>query len=667
MDVDTIQAAGRSSVGEERRAVSVPLEPSRQPQYTVGYVYDPVMMSHWRPGLDHPEQPERISRIYQIIKDNKLLNKMKRIPIRRVRHEEVLLVHSAVHLAKVLEISSFTEEYILESDAFYNELSLYVSPKTPLAAELSAGGVIEATLAVARNELKKTFAIVRPPGHHAEPEEHMGFCFFNNVAIAVRTVQQMTNIRKILILDWDVHHGNGTQKAFYDDPSVLYMSLHRYEGGRFYPCGPFGSMEMSGEGDGVGYSVNIPWPEKGMRDADYLHAFYHVVMPIAREFAPELVIISAGFDAADGDELGECHVSPAGYAHMTHMLSSLAGGRLVVALEGGYNLDAISNSALAVARMIVGEEPPELAPMVASETGTETVYQVAKEQSKYWKSVVPKAVEPREELEPLTFSIPELLKAHRQDYMYRHHNMLQIPLLTQNTEERFGTQIMCTPDINDNKTMVIFLHEFGNIQVEFDSIVKGTLHEEHSYLVDCSRQVVDWVREEGYSLLDVNIHAKPVEGTEKKRGAQAPAEQELITYLWDNYVLLSKAKCLILIGHGSACQTLMLLMNTRPNSMMRRTLAILQIVGNGRVPLTPKDSKEAVELKAWYAKHSLVIIPKNHRLLSEKPLKRHGRLWVIEETKPVKLMMKALPAIQKYVRQAMAALPRDDALVNGDS
>ncbi|EGN99896.1 hypothetical protein SERLA73DRAFT_180181 [Serpula lacrymans var. lacrymans S7.3] len=361
-----------------------------------------------------------------------------------------------------------TPQDIIDSEAYYESLSVYVVNGTPAAARLSCGGVIEACLAVARGELKKTFAIVRPPGHHAEPDEHMGFCFFNNVAIATRVVQLLTPMKKILILDWDVHHGNGTQRAFYDDPSVLYISLHRYESGQFYPCGTFGSMVSCGEGPGLGYSVNIPWPEKGMTDADYIHAFQQVVMPIAMEFSPDLVIISAGFDAADGDELGECHVTPTGFAHMTHMLASLAGGRLVVALEGGYNMDASASSAVAVARVILGEAPPELPPQIATEVGTETVYQVAVEQSKYWKSVNPKACEPREDVTENTFSIPEILKAHRQHYLYSKHNMLQVPLMTAEYEERFGTQVMCTNDLLENKTLVVFVHEFGNLRVELN-------------------------------------------------------------------------------------------------------------------------------------------------------------------------------------------------------
>jgi histone deacetylase 6 len=172
--------------------------------------------------------------------------------------------------------SDMTTADIIQAEEYYESLSLYVMGGTTRAARLSCGGVIEACLSVARNELKKTFAIVRPPGHHAEPDDAMGFCFFNNVAVGIRVVQQLTPLKRILILDWDVHHGevaatqireislfhcysfsrfctgNGTQRAFYDDPSVLYISLHRYENGRFYPCGPFGSMESCGEGRGLG-------------------------------------------------------------------------------------------------------------------------------------------------------------------------------------------------------------------------------------------------------------------------------------------------------------------------------------------------------------------------------------------------------------------------------
>ncbi|KAG6842184.1 hypothetical protein C0991_001677 [Blastosporella zonata] len=387
--------AGPSTLQHEPtppRSASVPLASS---PFTVGYVYSAEMMSHFCP-TGHPETPERISHIYNALTLNHHIKKMKNIHIRPVKKEEALLVHSEDHWDKVQAIKDMTDQEMANSIDYYDQLSLYIMQGTTRAALLSCGGVIEACLAVARGELQKSFAIVRPPGHHAEPDEHMGFCFFNNVAVAARVVQQLTHVKKILILDWDVHHGNGTQRAFNDDPSVLYISIHRYEQGDFYPCGTFGSMHSSGEGAGLGYSVNIPWPEKGMTDADYIYAFQKIVMPIAMEFSPELVIISAGFDAAQGDDLGECQVSPAGYAHMTHMLAGLAGGRLVVALEGGYNLDSISNSALAVTGVLLGEAPEQLPPLLAGESATETVFFVAREQSQYWKSVDPKACEPRE-------------------------------------------------------------------------------------------------------------------------------------------------------------------------------------------------------------------------------------------------------------------------------
>lgn len=162
--------------------------------------------------------------------------------------------------------------------------------ETGHCARLSCGGVIQACRSVCEGEVRNAFAIVRPPGHHAEPDEHMGFCFFNNVAVATREVQRQGLAKKVLILDWDVHHGNGTQRAFWDDPNVLYISIHRHDGGKFYPSSDFGALDMVGEGEGEGKSVNIPWPGPGFGDGDYIYAFQKIVMPIAYEFAPDLVI-----------------------------------------------------------------------------------------------------------------------------------------------------------------------------------------------------------------------------------------------------------------------------------------------------------------------------------------------------------------------------------------
>ncbi|KAI0223044.1 Histone deacetylase hda1, partial [Massospora cicadina] len=182
----------------------------------------------------------------------------------------------------------------------------------------------------------------------------------------------------------DVHHGNGIQDAFYSDPDVLYISIHRY-GDQFYPGS--GHYDEVGEGAGVGRNVNIPFTTTGMGDNDYLFAFHKVVMPIALEFNPDLVVVAAGFDAAMGDPIGEFVVSPAGYASMTYLLKGLAQGRLAVCLEGGYDLAAIAQSALYVTKVLLGAQPEPSGPISPSKQGASDVHKVIKEQSKYWNSL----------------------------------------------------------------------------------------------------------------------------------------------------------------------------------------------------------------------------------------------------------------------------------------
>lgn len=299
----------------------------------------------------HPEQPDRITSIYNLFAANGVMTRSKRMAIREAVREEVELVHSAAHWNRVMATAFQDGATLAASVNYYAKLSLYVNEYSALCARLSAGGVIEMCKAIADGEIRNGFAIVRPPGHHAEPMDASGFCFFNNVAIAARWLRVVygESIGRIMILDWDVHHGasptltprmcadargagNGTQKAFWEDDDVLYMSLHRHGDG-FYPGGTFGGADKVGEGKGKGYSVNVPFYRTGMSDVDYMYAFQRVVMPVAYEYKPDFVIVSAGFDAADGDKLGEFNVTPAGFAHMTHQLSALAGGKLVLALE----------------------------------------------------------------------------------------------------------------------------------------------------------------------------------------------------------------------------------------------------------------------------------------------------------------------------------------------
>lgn len=386
-----------------------------------GLVYDVRMRFHVEPEPTeddiHPEDPRRIHAIFESFVDAGLAwgdgtkgpsNEyyMGRIDVRKVTKEEVCLVHTEAHWNWIQSVNTWSEQDFIEPEQHpgHRMDSVYLSPLTPYCAALSAGGAIEACRAVMLGKVKNVFAVIRPPGHHAEREDAKGFCFYDNVSIATKVCQREfgERCRKVFILDWDVHHGNGIQQANYDDPNVLYISLHVHERGRFYPeCsyrdrrGPYGDHSHCGSGAGLGKNVNIPWTRKGMGDADYVYAFQQVVMPIATEFDPDLVIIAAGFDAAAGDMLGGCKVTPAGYAHMTHMLMSLAEGRVAVCLEGGYNLESISRSATAVARTLMGEPPERLEDTSPSMSGVDDVRLVLRQQSRFWSGLYPKNISAR--------------------------------------------------------------------------------------------------------------------------------------------------------------------------------------------------------------------------------------------------------------------------------
>ncbi|KAI8332029.1 hypothetical protein BC941DRAFT_437294 [Chlamydoabsidia padenii] len=227
-----------------------------------------------------------------------------------------------------------------------------------LSAKVAAGSLISLVDSIVQGQLKNGFALIRPPGHHAEESTTMGFCFFNNVAVAaLATLDKYPGkIKKILIIDWDVHHGNGTQKIFYDNPNVLYISIHRWDQGSFYPYS--GAPEECGVGEGLGKNINIALSDqeqqsRPMGDPEFVAAFYHLIVPIARQFGPDMIFVSAGFDAAEGhpDNLGGYQVTPRGYAILTKMVMDLAEelceGRLVLTLEGGYALQPLAISAAA--------------------------------------------------------------------------------------------------------------------------------------------------------------------------------------------------------------------------------------------------------------------------------------------------------------------------------
>ncbi|RWR95782.1 Histone deacetylase superfamily [Cinnamomum micranthum f. kanehirae] len=322
----------------------------------------------------HPERPDRLRAIAASLATSGIFpGKCFPILAREITKEELQMVHSLEHIEAVEFTSSMLSSYFTQ-DTYANEHSA-------CAARLAAGLCADLASAIMSGQTKNGFALVRPPGHHAGIKQAMGFCLHNNAAVAALAAQA-AGAKKVLIVDWDVHHGNGTQEIFEGNRTVLYISLHRHEEGLFYPG--TGAVNEVGIMGAEGYCVNIPWKCGGVGDNDYIFAFRHVVLPIALEFAPDLTIISAGFDAARGDPLGCCDVTPAGFAQMTHMLTGLSHGKLLVILEGGYNLRSISSSATAVVKVLLGEGPRYELDDKPSKHCLRTILEVMKVQIKYW-------------------------------------------------------------------------------------------------------------------------------------------------------------------------------------------------------------------------------------------------------------------------------------------
>lgn len=328
----------------------------------------------------HPERPDRLRAIAASLAAAGIFpSKCALIPPREITKEELITVHTSDHVESVEQTKNMFYSYFT-SDTYANGHSA-------CAAKLAAGLCADLASLIVSGRVHNAFALVRPPGHHAGVKQAMGFCLHNNAAVAALAAQR-AGAKKVLIVDWDVHHGNGTQEIFEGNRSVLYISLHRHEDGSFYPG--TGAAHEVGVLDGQGFSVNIPWSRGGVGDNDYIFAFQHVVLPIAAEFAPDITIISAGFDAARGDPLGRCDVTPAGYSRMTSMLTSCSEGRLLVILEGGYNLRSISSSATEVVKVLLGENPSyDTVRAAPSKEGMQTVLEVLEIQQQYWPVLVP--------------------------------------------------------------------------------------------------------------------------------------------------------------------------------------------------------------------------------------------------------------------------------------
>ncbi|XP_062700271.1 histone deacetylase 6 isoform X2 [Aedes albopictus] len=382
-----LQSADEKARIEERLSMLQIATRLTFPSNRVCFVYDDLLLEHRNVHEAHPEQPERIAKIYTRHEEYKLLSRMKRLKPRHATTTELCMVHSRQHV-NVIRRTVEREEMKQVADQFN---SVYFHPKTFECATLAAGSVLQVVDEVLNGQSRSGVCIVRPPGHHAESDMPHGFCIFNNVAIAAQYAIRDHGLKRVLIVDWDVHHGNGTQHIFESDPRVLYVSVHRYDNGTFFPKSTDANYDVVGSGSGEGFNVNIPWNKKGMGDQEYAAAFQQVILPIAYEFDPELVLVSAGFDAAIGDPLGGCKVTPEAYGFFTHWLSSLANGRVVVCLEGGYNVNSISHAMALCTKSLLGDPLPMLhlssrynGPNAAC---AETLRNVLSVQEKFWKSL----------------------------------------------------------------------------------------------------------------------------------------------------------------------------------------------------------------------------------------------------------------------------------------
>lgn len=545
--------------------------------------------------------------------------------------------------------------------AYYSRLSLYVNAETFECARLSCGGVIEMCRAVVDGKIKNGFAVVRPPGHHSEPEDPSGFCVFNNAAISAKWLRTVypERIKKVLMVDWDVHHGNGIQRSFYFDSSVLYISIHRFlESNRtayFYPGSDWGGSNRVGEGDGRGFNVNIPWPEGGMGDADYIYAFQRLVMPIAMEFSPDFVIVSAGFDAAKNDPLGECNVTPEGFAHMTHMLSSLANGNLVLALEGGYHLEALALSATECIKVLMGEAPPKIgASMVASDVATETVDECLRIQSEFWKSL-PRGISARNEIEIDGLSIPigDVLKMHRSYDLYQSYGLCAIPLNDQTSglSLAYPNQIMVTDNVYDCETLVLFMHDLGNIRNEL-FFEPTNLSSENDSLHETNKMLMDWIRKNDYGIIDVQVlpsGASDLAGGLPKKLEQRKLIKRLVHWLWNQFITLSDCRDVVLICLGEGCTVQPFMFDLRDISSKLK--ASVQIPSSRqRHPKLDSDSD-------WYYKISTAFAPateedpqKVDSFLYKAP---YGSIKISEKVRPSQILKSEWHQITGFIQSKL--------------
>ncbi|KAL2160095.1 hypothetical protein VTH06DRAFT_1750 [Thermothelomyces fergusii] len=664
-----------------------------------GCCYDDRMKLHanadFGPNPHHPEDPSRIEYIMRTFKKNGLVftgsdaeliriiqteptKYMWRIPAREATKEEICMVHHPGHYLWVEALSRKSTQELRELSTRMDQGrdSLYVGSMTYEASLISAGGAIETCKSVVAGVVKNAFAIIRPPGHHAEFDAPMGFCLFNNVPIAAKICQaDFPDIcRKILILDWDVHHGNGIQNLFYDDPNILYISLHVYRNGEFYPgkpdnpMTPDGGIEHCGAGPGLGKNVNIGWHDQGMGDGEYMAAFQKIVMPIAHEFNPDLVIISAGFDAAAGDELGACFVTPGCYAHMTHMLMSLAGGKVAVCLEGGYDLEAISKSALAVARTLMGEPPPKMEIPKISREAAKVLAKVQAYQAPYWECMRTGIVDVQEMQAQESSRLHDVVRRAQRQVLSEKHGMLPLYIQRDVLFKSFENQVLVTRGIQSARRILVIVHDPPELHAQPDPL-DNKVEAHNAWVTDGVTRYIDWAIEKGFGVIDVNVphYITHPEDTDAfipradERTLQAQV-QELMCYIWDNYLqLYDSVEDIFLMGVGNAYLGIKVLLINRLD-VKSRVAGVVNFV-NGS--LRPVKSDVDGDLSSWYKEHSQVYVANDHACWSDPDLarkvlkRRFGNVIRARVNGLSPMMAEYFADVQRFIMERVAAPDED--------